>query len=45
MVFTNIFTPNNTQSNILLTPPGVELSPVGGTVPTLTFWQITVLDN
>jgi len=44
-IYKYMFTPNNTQSDISLTPPGVELTPVGGTIPTLTFWQITVLDN
>ena len=44
-IYKYMFTPNITQSDISLTPLGVELTPVGGTIPTLTFWQITVLDN
>ena len=33
------FTPNNKQLDI---PSGVNLNPVGGGVPTLTFWQTTI---
>lgn len=32
------FSPNNRQT---LVPPGVNLNPSGGGIPTLTFWQIT----
>jgi hypothetical protein len=32
------FTPNTKQ---LALPPGVNLTPGGGGIPTLTFWQIT----
>jgi hypothetical protein len=35
------FVPNNRQINPALTPPGVDLNPVGGGIPVLTFWQIT----
>ena len=36
------FTPNTKQSNPTYTPPAVNLNPFPlGTIPTLTFWQIT----
>ena len=33
------FAPNSLQS--LVPPPGVNLNPSSGGIPTLTFWQIT----